>query len=256
MAGGLLAFAKAGSGGMVKRLHLGRAAESGVVAARLAQRGYEGPLTVLEGRFGLLDAFCEEADPSLLTKGLGESWEIEKLCLKRYPIHVTSHVPVQTLRSFMEQHGFAGDDIAEIAVDASDKVVSHHSDADPADIMLAQYSVPFNLALAAYHDPRDADIYNDRTAAEPRVRDLAKRVRVGSAGGRKGWSARVTVTLRDGRCFEDAQDSFAGCPEQPLSDVQLRFKFERLCRNTSVTLTFDDMLSIEEIPSLASLTLG
>src|SRR5207245_6391518 len=39
LAGGLLAFAKAGSGGMVKRLHLGRAAEGGVTAARLAQRG-------------------------------------------------------------------------------------------------------------------------------------------------------------------------------------------------------------------------
>ena len=80
LAGGLLAFAKAGSGGMIKRLHLGRAAEGGVVAARLAQRGYEGPLTVLEGRYGLLDAFCEENDPSLLTKGLGETWEMERLC--------------------------------------------------------------------------------------------------------------------------------------------------------------------------------
>src|SRR2546429_469646 len=60
LSGGLLAFAKAGSGGMIKRLHLGRAAEGGVLAARLAQRGYEGPRTVLEGRYGVLDAFCEE----------------------------------------------------------------------------------------------------------------------------------------------------------------------------------------------------
>src|ERR1700730_3153688 len=48
--GGLLAFAAGanagGSGGMVKRLHLGRAAESGVLAAMLAARGYEGPHTI------------------------------------------------------------------------------------------------------------------------------------------------------------------------------------------------------------------
>ena len=112
LAGGLLAFAKSGSGGMIKRLHLGRAAESGVIAARLAQRGYEGPPAVLEGRYGLLEAFCEETDPSLLTQGLGETWEIERLCIKRYASHVTTHVPVQLLRSFIEQHGFAGDDIA------------------------------------------------------------------------------------------------------------------------------------------------
>ena len=35
---GLLAFAKAGNGGMVKRLHMGRAAEGGVTAARSEER--------------------------------------------------------------------------------------------------------------------------------------------------------------------------------------------------------------------------
>ena len=57
----------------------------------------------------------------------------------------------------MTEHGFAGDDIAEIAIEASEKVVSHHQRADPADIMLAQYSVPFCVALSAYHDPLDPD---------------------------------------------------------------------------------------------------
>jgi 2-methylcitrate dehydratase PrpD len=258
MTGGLLAFAKSGSGGMVKRLHLGKAAEAGVVAARLAQRGYEGPLTVLEGQFGLLDAFCEEADPSLLTLGLGETWEIEKLCIKRYPCHVTSHAPVQMLRGFMEEHSFSGDDIDGIAVDASAKVLSHHSDTNPADIMLAQYSVPFNLALAAYHDPRDADVYNDRTAAESRIRDLARRVRVSAAGNRKGWSANITVSLRDGRRFEGASDTFLGCPETPLTDEQLRFKFDRLCKEAPQRLReflFDGLMRIEALPAVATLSL-
>src|SRR5882672_6053581 len=148
LAGGLLAFAKAGSGGMVKRLHLGRAAEAGVVAARLAQRGYEGPRNVLEGRYGLLDAFCDDKNPSLLTKGLGSTYETNRICFKRYPCHVTAHVPVQLLRVLVEKHGFGGDDIRDLAVGASAKVASHHSERDPADIMLAQYSVPFCTALS------------------------------------------------------------------------------------------------------------
>lgn len=258
LAGGLLAFAKAGSGGMIKRLHLGRAAEAGVVAARLAQRGYEGPETVLEGRFGVLEAFCEESDPGLLTRGLGETWEIERLCIKRYACHVTSHVPVQLLRGLIEQHGFASDDIAWIAVDASDKVVSHHSEADPGDIMQAQYSVPFNLALAAHHDLRDPEVFNDRIAAEPRIRDLARRVRVGSDGGRKGWSAQIVVALRDDRRFEAAAETFLGCPQSPLSDEQLRFKFDRLCKDGSERLRqalFDELMRVETLPSLAALSL-
>ena len=52
LAGGLLEFARAGNGAMVKRLHLGRAAESGVLAASLAADGFTGPQSVLEGPFG------------------------------------------------------------------------------------------------------------------------------------------------------------------------------------------------------------
>ena len=51
-----------------------------------------------KGATDVLEAFCEETDPSLLTKGLGEIWEIERLCIKRYACHVTTHVPVQMLR--------------------------------------------------------------------------------------------------------------------------------------------------------------
>lgn len=258
LGGGLLAFAKSQSGGMIKRLHLGRAAEAGVLAARLAQRGYEGPETVLEGRFGVLEAFCEETDPTLLTRSLGESWEIERLCIKRYACHVTSHVPVQLLRETIERHGFAGDDIAAITVDASEKVLSHHSAPDPGDIMQAQYSVAFNLALAAYHDPRDPDVYNDGTAAEPGLRDLARRVRVTSAGGRKGWAAQIAVTLRDGRRFEAAADTFLGCPQTPLTDEQLRFKFDRLCKHAPPHLQqslFDELMRLEAVASVAALPL-
>jgi 2-methylcitrate dehydratase PrpD len=258
LGGGLLAFARAGSGGMIKRLHLGRAAESGVIAARLAQRGYEGPLSVLEGRFGVLEAFCEETDPSLLTKDLGKFWEIERLCIKRYACHITSHVPVQLLRTFIEQHDFSGDDIAGIVVEASAKVVSHHSGTDAGDVMLAQYSVPFNLAIAAYYDPSDPDVFCERTIADPRVRELARCVSVSSEGDRKGWAARLAVTLRDGRRFDGELDSFVGCPETPLSTAQLRFKFDRLCREGPPRLRhslFDELLEAERLPALTSIAL-
>src|SRR5262249_41993442 len=153
-----------------KRLHLGRAAEGGVLAARLAQRGFEGPLTVLEGRFGVLEAFCDEQEPELLTKDLGRVYMMERLCLKSYGLHVTAQVPVQILRSWIAQYGFSGDDIATLAIEGSEKVVSHHNERDPADIMLAQYSVPFAVALSAYHDPLDPGVFTERTVGDPRVR--------------------------------------------------------------------------------------
>jgi 2-methylcitrate dehydratase PrpD len=259
LSGGLLAFAKAGSGGMVKRLHLGRAAESGVLAARLAQRGYEGPRTVLEGRYGVLEAFCEEYDAALLTKGLGEIYEVERVCIKRYACHVTAQAPVQLLRSLIEQHGFGGDDIRDLGIEASAKVLSHHSDADPADVMLAQYSVPFSVARGAYHDPIDPTVFSDRTLGDARIRNLAGRVRMSTSDKRKGWGAGMKVALRDGRVFDGALDTFLGCPETPMTPDQLRTKFDSLTQSGSDQLKqslFDDLMRVEKLSSLDQLTLA
>jgi 2-methylcitrate dehydratase PrpD len=260
LAGGLLAFVKAGSGGMVKRLHLGRAGESGIVAARLGQRGYEGPRGVLEGRYGVLEAFCEESDATLLTKDLGRAYETDRICFKRYPCHVTAHVPVQLLRGFIEAHGFTGSDIRTLSIEASDKVLSHHNEREPPDIMLAQYSVPFCVAIAAFHDPLDPNVFNDRVVRDNKVRELAGRIRVSASDKIKGWAARVAVTLNDGRAYEGQVDSWLGCPETPLAPEQLRVKFDRMVQvDTSTRLRtslFDDLLRLEHLPSLEGLALA
>lgn len=58
LSAGLVQFSRSG-GGMVKRLHFGRAAESGVIAANLADRGFTGPHDIIEGEFGFLRVFCD-----------------------------------------------------------------------------------------------------------------------------------------------------------------------------------------------------
>jgi 2-methylcitrate dehydratase PrpD len=256
LAGGLLAFAKAGSGGMVKRLHLGRAAESGIVAARLAGRGFEGPATVLEGRYGVLEAFCDENDPSLLTAGLGREWEIEKLCFKRYACHTTAHPPVQILREWIAEHGFSGDDIEDLTIEASPKVVSHHSDVSPTDIMLAQYSVPFTTAIAAYHDPEEPRIFTDELTADGRVTALAQRIRVSERSSGKGWHVRMTLRLKDGRILQGESGSFLGCPDTPFSADQLRAKFDRLVRDDSAAVRehlFEKLMHLQEVAAVRDL---
>jgi 2-methylcitrate dehydratase PrpD len=166
---------------------------------------------------------------------------------------------VQLLRGFMAQHGFGGDDIRELTIAASDKVASHHNERDPADIMLAQYSVPFCSAIAAYHDPLDPAVFCDRVVAEPRVRALAKRINVEADEKLKGWGARMRVVLADGRSFDGASDTWLGCPETPLSVEQLRGKFDRMVAGASPKLRsslFDDLMRLEQLPSLAGLALA
>jgi len=258
LSSGLLEFAKSGSGGMVKRLHLGRAAEGGVLAASLAMDGFTGPSTVLEGDYGFLNVYCGEADPDLLDKGLGEDFETLRICLKRYACHVTAQTPVQSVRELMAEHGFSGTDVVSLTVLGGEKLVSHHNISEPSDMMLAQYSVPFCVALALFRDPDDPANFTDDARADPAIRDMARRIEVAvqdiSNRPGMGWASTVHVTLRDGRRFTRAAEIFKGMPQAPLSPAELEAKFRRLTAptlgETKAATLYERFFRLEEVVDL------
>lgn len=231
MSGGILAFVGSGTGGMVKRLHLGRAAESGVVAATLAKQGFEAPADIFETQFGVLETFCAETDPSWLNRDLGTSWEIEKLCIKRYACHVTAQAPIELLAAWRTEHGFGADTIDRIEMDVPVKIASHHAEKRPADLGLAQYSVPFILAFSVLHDLDDPASLTEHSIRDPRVAELCDRIRLDTDASLKGWNVRLRVHLSDGRVLEGMAETFLGAPDRPLSPAQLRSRFDRLTRH-------------------------
>ena len=230
MSAGLLAFTRSQQGAMVKRLHMGRACEAGISAARLAQSGFTGPETVLEGRFGYLEVFCREAEPALLTRALGQDWETLRICLKRYACHVTAQAPVQALRELMLEHSFTGHEVDHVELACTEKVMSHHDLRDPQDLMQAQYSVPFCLALALYRDPQDPAAFNDSALSDPGVRAACAAVRLVPATDLPtSWSARLRVVLKDGRQWQREAAAFKGMPSDEMTADEERQRFSLLC---------------------------
>jgi 2-methylcitrate dehydratase PrpD len=225
LCGGLLEFAR-GDGGMVKRLHLGRASEAGVLAASLAAAGFEGPRTVLEGRFGFLRVFCTEWDEAELTRGLGEEFRVATTVLKRYPCHATAHAAVRAARELQAEHGFAAAEIDAVTVTGSERMVERHNIPEPADLMLAQYSVAFSVALALSREARDPESWNEQALADPKIRALVQRVRLvpEAAVGHGGMGSTVTIALADGCRFERSAESGM------LEPGELADKFRRLTR--------------------------
>jgi 2-methylcitrate dehydratase PrpD len=224
---GLLEFSKSG-GGMVKRLHQGRASESAVAAALLAQAGYEGPPRILEGQFGFLNVFGRDPDLPQLTAGLGEVWRTLRTVLKRYACHSTAHVAVTAALELKERLGINGDDIESIRVAGSEKLVSHHEIHEPADVAMAQYSAPFNLALTFYRDPRDPSVFSAEALADAKIRALCRKVTLEHyTDGPKDnkLARRVKVRLKDGRELVQSMEYFPGMPQRPLSTEELWQKF-------------------------------
>jgi 2-methylcitrate dehydratase PrpD len=251
LACGLLEFARAGSGAMVKRLHLGRAAESGVLAASLAEEGFAGPPSVLEGPFGFLNVYCGENDVAALTGGLGVEYATLRMMLKRFPVHITSHTPVQAVEDLQREHGYGGDQVASIHVAGNRKMATVNNIPAPADLMMAQYSLPFCVALAHFHNPRDPASFNRATLDDPSIRSLAARVTVSisdDAAQGNTIASTVTVTLKDGRTLTRRADGFKGTPDQPLSRAEMREKFlllTRHCDGAAMARLFERLQNLE-----------
>jgi 2-methylcitrate dehydratase PrpD len=232
LAGGLMEFARSGTGAMVKRLHLGRAGESGVLAASLAADGFTGPETVLEGEAGFLKVFCPERDFTELTRGLGTEWATMNLCLKRFPVHMTAQTGVQAVLELRAAHGFNGADVDRVTVAGTERMATVNNIRDPSDMMMAQYSIPFCVALAMFRDPRDPASFDDGALADPAIRGLCARTIVVAAEpplASPGASA-VTVVLKDGRTLTRTVEEFDGTPARPLSREGLGQKFAMLTR--------------------------
>ncbi len=232
LAGGLMEFSRSGTGAMVKRLHLGRAAESGVMAATLAADGFTGPSSVLEGEAGFLKVFCTEWDIGDLTRGLGSEFKTMNLCLKRFPVHMTAQTGVQAIVELRAAHGFSGDDVDRVTVAGTERMATINNIPAPADIMMAQYSIPFCIALALFRDPHDPASFDDGALADPAIRGLCARVSVVTADPppKVAGASIVTVTLKDGRVLTREVEEFDGTPARPLDRAALKRKFNTLTR--------------------------
>lgn len=256
---GLLAFAKAGNGGMVKRLHMGRAAEGGVTAAYLAARGFEGPDVLLEGKFGYLDVYARDGDPELLTDGVGARWESLNIWFKMFPCHVTAQAPVRAIRQLQREHRFGPHDVRAIVIEASEKVLSHHAERRPRDVGTAQYSVPFSVALALFRDPADPRAFLDGPDQDPAILDLCQRIELrryaGATAAGDNATCRIEVLLNDGRSVAVAKTDFGDDDGESLEQ-----RIERKFRNLSIGLPADKreallarLKSIEQLDNVARL---
>lgn len=232
LSSGLLEFVKSGSGGMVKRLHLGRAAEGGVLAASLAREGFTGPETILEGKFGFLQAFSRDADLERLTRGLGKEYEVLNICMKRFPCHINAQAPIQAVQELRDEHSFRAEDIEEIVIAGAERLVTHHNIPEPKDVLMGQYSVPFSVALSLCREAEDPSSFSEASLKAPEILSLSRRIKPVVDEASKHiqgyWGARVTIRLKDGRELLRGISQFKGSPAHPLSREEVGRKFLRL----------------------------
>lgn len=199
-AGGLLEFLATGSS--TKQLHPGLASHAGILAARLAAAGADGPASVLEGERGLYAALADgRADPALVTAGLGLRWETTRITLKPYPACQVMHAALDAGSQVLPLDPAR---VREVAVEVhpdSAAIVCGPGKADPRTPYDAKFSLPWSLAAMLVDGAVGVDTYAPASLAREEVAALARRVRVVEVPDTRVAAdapSRVTVTATDG----------------------------------------------------------
>ncbi|MBA0050202.1 MmgE/PrpD family protein [Streptomyces sp. AJS327] len=254
MAGGVIEANR--TGGTVKRLHCGLAAQSAVTAAQLVRRGFTGPPTVLEGRFGFFEAFLHGAyDADALTDGLGEDWAVPGIFFKPYPANHFTHTAADAAMALREQ-GLTPERVERLVLGVPGPVIRTigqpiERKRAPETGYQAQFSGPYMVAAGLLGGGRGLglglDDFTDALAHDPDRRALMAKVEVvADEGSTRGFPAQFPAVLTavdtDGREWRQEVPHNRGGPQRPLSAAELALKFRdntagRLSPETQDTVT-------------------
>lgn len=256
---GIKSFAAGTGGGMMKRMHCGRAAESGVRMAQLAARDFTGPPTAIDGKFGLLEVYGgKSARPELMTAGLGRDWAMTTVFVKVYSCCSWIQGAIQQLVALRGPRPLKPEDVKQVRIGVSAYAARNNGEPAPVDIMGAQYSFPYCAALALAGDPTDPGMYLEKEIGDPGRRALARRVELYTdpemeAAYPKHYGSRIELVLADG----ERRTSFVldphGFPADPVTDPERVEKFTRLAgKAKSAARVADIAAAVQRVDKLSS----
>lgn len=226
-------------GAMVKRMHAGRSAQSGLYAALLAEAGFTGIPNVFESEYG---GFCttfsrsrDRFDLTQLTAGLGERFETMRIALKFYSCVGSTHTTLDALRALRARHPFTPEEIDRITVHASRVTVDHVGwPYQPQGLTAAQLNLPYCVATLLLEGEVFVDQFREELVADPLRMALSRKVEViedpaiTAKGAQARHAVRVQVRLRDGTRLEQKMETARGDEQNFASPDEVIRKFLRL----------------------------
>ena len=230
-------------GAMTKGFHSGRAAQSGVYAAKLARLGYTGIPDVLEtGYGGFLSSLVGDCAQDVLTVELGKRWEILKVGFKPAPASNGSITAMAALDAVMRKHNLKADDIASVTAHVSTNTLHHCGwEYDPAKIqgvLAAQMNLRYGMAVMALERRATVEQFTEDKMRDPVILDFVRRVsvelepRFDADGGKYRVACRAVVTGCDKKRFEAEVLYRKGSHEDPMTAAEIDAKFMELAGRT------------------------
>jgi len=211
-------------GTMCKSFHAGKAAQSGALAALLAERGFDATQEIVEGKRGFARIYSDVAAPEQLTAGLGARWLIESNGHKPYACGVVLHPLIDAVIALRNREAVDPAAVSAIELRIHPLVLSITGVVEPSTGLQSKFSTVHSAAVALIDGAAGVAQYSDAKAADPAVAALRRKVKATPDEGLRKDEAHAAI-IANGKRHEIHIAHASGTADNPMSDLAIAEKF-------------------------------
>ncbi len=215
-------------GSMTKSFHPGRAAQNGMLAALLAEKGYTSSLQGIEAKRGWANVVSTQRHYQAITDNLGAQYEIYRNSYKPFACGLVVHPVIDGCIQLRDENHLVPAMIDRIDLGIHPIVLELTSKRTPKNGLEGKFSVYYAAAIAIIAGRAGEQQFSDAQVLDPVVVALRDRVETSVDPSLAQDQARVTIRLKDGRVLERFIVHAVGSVEVPMTDAQLDAKFTDL----------------------------
>ena len=250
IAASLAAGIRCNFGTMTKPLHVGRAAENGIIAAQLAERGFTADPQALDGPWGFMAVQGGGCSEAKLAQGFGKTWTIVEpgVSIKPYPCGVLTHPTIDLMLRLIREHDIQSDAIDTVTVHAGTNILKPIRYPIAANHLQAKFSLPAALSMIALARQAGKVEFSDAFVGSDEMQAMQRCMRTEldpeiEALGFDKMRSRITIMLKDGREVAGwADERYRGGPENPLTDAEVEAKARSCCAGVLTEAEQDTMI--------------
>jgi 2-methylcitrate dehydratase PrpD len=216
-------------GSMCKPFHAGKAAQNGLVAALLAQRGFTGTDGIFEGERGLVGVMAKGHDINEATQDLGGGrWELRQNGLKPYACGQANHGLLDAVLALRKKPGVSPNTIKHMQGSVQEFAPALVRRRHPRSGLESKFCYYHSMAAAMIDGQALAAQFTDARAADAAVTALRDRIDFHEDPSLSRRAAVVTLELNDGTTYTERIEHPTGTPGNPMSDGMVQEKFRGL----------------------------
>ena len=216
-------------GTMCKPLHAGKAASNGLLAARLAKKGFTSRMDAIECAQGFAATQADGFRALPVSLAYNQKLAVEENLFKYHASCYLTHAGIEAVKSLRDEHDVKVEQIKSVKQFVPKTHFSVCNIAEPSTGLEVKFSMRHAAAMALSHiDTGSLTAYNDVIANRVDLVNLRNKVEIIDKNFDTRMQSEVVINLTDGRSLIKFWDAGIPMNDPTLQEKKLIEKFKAL----------------------------